>query len=104
MVERAKIFARMGYRAALFMAYDAARYAELAAHGISVFRWQDGYSTEAAIFASVPAAQIPGLLSIACAWRSEDSIDGKIRHASNSQYNLQQCRDHFVDVMRPVLG
>ena len=108
MMERAKIFARMGYRTALFMdsdvAYDAARYTELAAHGISVFRWQDGYSTEAAIFASVPAAQIPGLLSIACAWRSEDSIDGKIRHASNGQYNLQQCRDHFVDVMRPVLG
>ena len=108
MMERARIFARMGYRTALFMdsdvAYDAATYAELETRGIKVFRWQDGYSTEAAIFASVPAAQIQGLLSIACEWRSEDSIDGKIRHVSAGLYDLQQCRDHFVDAMRPVLG
>lgn len=107
-MERAKIFSRMGYRTALFMdsdvAYDAALYAELATHGVYVIRWQEGYSTEAAIFASVPALHVSDLLSIACDWRSEDSVDGKIRHASNGQYNLQLCRHNFVDAMRPVLG
>ncbi|WP_424977321.1 ATP-dependent nuclease [Leisingera sp. S232] len=108
MMERARIFAGLGHRTALFMdsdvAFDAAKYTELATQGVSVFRWQDGYSTEAAIFASAPAAQIPKLLSVACEWRSEDSIDGKIRSASDGQLNLQQCRDHFVDAMRPMLG
>ncbi|WP_377513307.1 AAA family ATPase [Octadecabacter sp. R77987] len=108
MMDRAKIFARMGYRAALFMdsdvAHDGAVYADLAAQGITVFRWQDGYSTEAAIFSSVSAAQIPDLLSVACEWRSEDSIDGKIRRVSDGQYNLQLCRDNFTDEMRPMLG
>jgi hypothetical protein len=108
MMERAKIFARLGHRTALFMdsdvVFDESKYADLSAHGISVFRWQDGYSTEAAIFASAPATDIPKLLSIACEWRSEDSIDGKIRSASNGQFSLQQCRDQFVDVMRPMLG
>lgn len=108
MMKRAKIFARMGYRTALFMDsdvdYAAETYAELVDHDISVFRWKDGYSTEDAIFASVPAAQIPELLSIACAWKSEVSIDSNIRDASNGEYNLHKCRDQFVDVMRPVLG
>lgn len=108
MMERAKIFSRMGYRTALFMdsdvVYAPAQYTELATLGITVIRWQEGYSTEAAIFASTPAQQIPNLLSIACEWRSEDSINGKIRHVSNGQYNLQSCRENFVDVMRPMLG
>lgn len=108
MMERARIFARMGYRTALFMdsdvAYDAVQYADLAACGVNVIRWPDNFSTEAAIFASVPAQQIPSLLSIACEWRSEDSVDGKIRHISDGQYNLQLCRDNFGDAMRPVLG
>lgn len=108
MIDRAKIFARMGYRTALFMdsdvEYGAATYAELATQGINVVRWLDGYSTEAAIFVSVSSHQIPDLLSIACEWRSENSVDDKIRQVSNGLYNLQLCRDNFVDAMRPVLG
>ena len=108
MIERAKIFARMGYRTALFMdsdvAYGADVYADLTAQGISVFRWQDDHSTEDALFASVPAAQVPNLLQIACEWRSEDSIDGKIRHISGDQHTLQSCRDNFNEDMRPMLG
>ena len=108
MIERAKIFARMGYRTALFMDSDAAYgvevYADLTAHGVSVFRWQDGYSTEAALFASVPSAQVANLLNIACEWRSEDSIDGKIQHVSGGQHSLQSCRDNFNENMRQVLG
>ncbi|MCP4098705.1 MAG: ATP-binding protein [Planctomycetaceae bacterium] len=108
MIERAKIFVRMGYRTALFMdsdvAYDAGVYTDLTTQGVSVFRWQDGYSTEAALFASVPAAQVVNLLNIACEWRSEDSINGKIQHVSGGLYSLQSCRDNFSGDMRQVLG
>ncbi len=108
MIERAKIFARMGYRTALFMdsdvTYGADTYADLSALGVTVFRWQDGYSTEAALFASIPAAQVANLLNIACEWRSENSIDGKIRHVSGGQHSLQSCRDNFHEDMRPMLG
>lgn len=108
MIERTKIFAKMGYRTALFMdsdvAYDPLVYSELNSLGVFVFRWQDGYSTEDALFASVPAEQIVNLLTIACEWRSEDSVDGKIRHVSKGQCSLQLCRDNFNDSMRPMLG
>lgn len=108
MIERAKIFARMGYRTALFMdsdvTYGADVYTDLNTLGVTVFRWHDGYSTEAALFASVPAAQVANLLNIACEWRSEDSIDGKIRHVSGGQHTLQSCRNNFNDGMRPMLG
>ena len=108
MMSRAKIFVRMGYRTALFMdsdiRYEGSVYADLGSLGIDVIRWQDGLSTEAAIFSSVGAAQIPNLLSIASEWRSEDSIDGKIVHESKGAYNLRQCRDNFSDDMRLLLG
>ena len=108
MMDRAKIFAHMGYRTALFMdsdvPYDSAVYAELEAKGIAIFKWQDGFSTEAALFSSVDTTQIQNLLSIACNWRSEDSINGKIQQISQGQWNLQQCMEQFVEEMRPVLG
>lgn len=108
MIERAQIFARMGYRTALFMdsdvVYASEIYAALQTAGVSVFRWPEGYSTEAALFASVPAAQIPALLSIACEWRSADSVDSRIRIVSGNQYTLESCRDGFVDSMRSILG
>ena len=108
MIDRAKIFTRMGYRTALFMdsdvAYGADVYADLNTQGVSVFRWQDDYSTEAALFASVQAAQVANLLNIACEWRSEDSIDGKIRHVSGGRHSLQSCRNDFDEDMRPMLG
>lgn len=108
MIARAETFARMGYRTALFMdsdvIYDPVVYTDLTTKGVSVFRWQDGYSTEAALFASAPAAQVSNLLHIACEWRSEDSIDGKIRHVSGGQHSLQSCLDNFNDDMRPMLS
>ena len=108
MIERAKIFAKMGYRTALFMdsdvVYTADVYAELNTLGVSVFRWENHLSTEAAIFNSVPAAQIPALLNIACDWKSEDSINGKINHVSGGRYTLDYCRANFAEDMRQILG
>lgn len=108
MIERAHIFARMGYRTALLMdsdvTYGTDVYAALQTAGVSVFRWLDGYSTEAALFASIPGSHIPALLGIACDWRTADSVDSKIRNVSGNQYSLQSCCSSFTEVMRPILG
>jgi len=108
MIERAHIFARMGYRTALLMdsdvTYGTDVYAALQTAGVSVFRWLDGYSTEAALFASIPASHIPALLGIACDWRTADSVDSKIRNVSGNHYSLQSCCSSFTEAMRPILG
>ncbi|NQZ14778.1 MAG: AAA family ATPase [Alphaproteobacteria bacterium] len=108
MVERAKAFSRMSYRTALFMdsdvAYQPEVYTDLQTNGVSVFRWQDGLSTEEALFLSAPSAQIPQLLDIACDWKSNDSIDANIQNASDQRYNLEDCRNSFTEDMRTILG
>lgn len=108
MMERAKIFARMGYRTALFMdsdvTYSEQVYQDLGAAGVTVIRWEDGYSTESALFASAPADLIPGLLTIACDWRGEDSVNARIGNASNGTWTLALCMGSFVEEMRPALG
>jgi hypothetical protein len=108
MFERAEIFAGMGYRTALFMdsdvPYPPEKYAALQGKGVSVFRWPEGYSTEDALFASAPASAIGELLNIACDWRSDDSVDAKIRHSSGGRASLQLCRSGFTEDMRPILG
>ncbi|WP_296993256.1 ATP-dependent nuclease [Thalassospira sp. UBA1131] len=108
MFERAHIFARMGYRTALFMDsdvdYPPESYENLYKSGVSVFRWPERYSTEQALFASVPAASIPLLLEIACDWKSKDSVNRRITNVSNNQYTLESCMAFFVEEMRPVLA
>ncbi len=108
MVERAKIFGRMGYRTALFMdsdvVYPSATYVDLQTHGVSVFRWQDGLSTEAALFLSAPSTQISRLLDIACDWKSSDSIDAKIQSVSGGAHTLENCKNNFSEDMRQLLG
>lgn len=108
MFERAEIFAGMGYRTALFMdsdvLYPPEKYRALYEKGVSAFRWPEGLSTEAALFASVPAGIIGQLLDIACDWRSEDAVDAKIRHLSGGQWSLALCRTNFADHIRGMLG
>lgn len=108
MMERAKTFARMGYRTALFMDSDVLYapqvYEDLRLAGVTVLRWAEGYSTESALFASAPADLIPGLLGIACDWRGEDSVNARISNASNGNLTLPLCRDSFTEDMRPILG
>jgi putative ATP-dependent endonuclease of the OLD family len=108
MFERAEIFAGMGYRTALLMdsdvPYPPEKYRALHEKGVSVFRWPEGLSTEAALFASVPAEIIGQLFDIACDWRSEDAVDAKIRHLSGGQWSLALCRSNFADHMRGMLG
>jgi hypothetical protein len=108
MVQRAKIFARMGYQTALFMDSDVPQppemFADLAQCGVQVFRWGEGLSTETAIFSAVPDAQVPALLEIACDWRTEDSVNAGIQNQSDNRCNLDMCRNNFADAMRPILG
>lgn len=108
MIERAKIFSRMGYRTALFMdsdvEYPPTTYTELQNYGVSIFRWQDRLSTEEALFLAVPSTMISGILDIACEWKSNDSIDANIRNTSGQRYNLESCQNNFSEDMRTILG
>ena len=108
MIERAMAFASLGYRTALFMdsdvEYSQDKYDALDALNVTVIRWPAPLSTEAALFAAAPAAAIGALLQIACDWKSDDSINAKIRNESDNTYNLESCRDHFIEEMRTCLG
>lgn len=108
MIERAQLFASMGYRTALFMdsdvSYSAETFASLAQNGVNVIRWQDGFSTEATIFAAVPATKIPDLLQIAIDWRGEDAVAAKIQKLSGNRYTLDLCLTAFAEDMRHILG
>ncbi|HWJ68980.1 MAG TPA: ATP-binding protein [Sphingobium sp.] len=108
MIERAQLFALMGDRTALFMdsdvLYTPETYAALAQAGVDVIRWQDGFSTEAAIFAAAPATKISDLLQIAVDWRGEDAVDAKIQKLSGNRYTLDCCRTAFAEDMRAMLG
>ena len=108
MIERAQLFASMGYRTALFMdsdvLYSAETYAALTQAGVNVIRWQDGFSTEAAIFDAAPATKISDLLQIAVDWRGEDAVDAKIQKLSGNRYTLDLCRTAFAEDMRGLLG
>lgn len=108
MIERARIFAAMGYRTALFMDSDVHYaldvYAGLASAGVEVVRWPDGLSTETAIFVGVPVVGIPDLLRIAVEWRGADSVDARIQKISGGRYSLQTCLTTFAEDMRGILG
>lgn len=108
MIERALLFARMGYRTSLFMdsdvAFAAETYASLTAAGVTVFRWPDTYSTEGIIFQSAAPQLFPALLGVACEWRSRDSVNAKIQHVSQGRYDLHTCETTFAEDMRAILG
>lgn len=108
MIERALLFARMGYRTGLFMDSDVAFppevLASLAEAAVTVFRWADPYSTEAVIFQSANSQLFPALLRVACNWRSRDSVNAKIQDASQGRYSLAACETTFAEDMRAMLG
>jgi hypothetical protein len=105
---RARVFACLGYRVAILMdsdkATEPATLAEMHAKGVNIFRWPQNHSTESALFNSVPVDSIQALLSIACEWKSGDTVDDRIRKVSNDTYTLELCRDQFQDQIRPFLA
>ncbi|MCU7875294.1 MAG: AAA family ATPase [Candidatus Thiodiazotropha sp. (ex Lucinoma borealis)] len=108
LLNRAKIFANLGYRVTVLMDSDKPTdpnvLNELHRLGVNLHRWQPGHSTESAIFNSVPATSIQSLLAIACEWKSVDAVNEQIRNASGGAYNLENCRNNFLDPMRTVLA
>lgn len=108
MIERALLFARMGYRTSLFMDSDvvfaADRYTSLTAAGVTVFRWPDPHSTEGIIFQTAASHLFPALLGVASEWRSRDSVNAKIQHVSQGRYDLHACETTFAEDMRAILG
>ncbi len=106
--DRARIFSNLGYRVSILMDSDVvttpATLTEMGMLNVSIFRWPNNYSTESAIFMSVPEHAIQQLLSIACEWKSDDSVDDRIMKVSNNTCTLAQCRTQFQDYMRPLLA
>jgi len=108
MIDRAMLFARLGYRTGLFMDSDVVFppeiYASFTEAGVTVFRWQDTHSTEAVIFQSAAPELFPALLGAACDWKSRDSVNAKIQNVSQGRYDLNACVTTFAEDMRAILG
>jgi len=105
---RALTFRALGYRVAILRDCDKEASADdrkaAIARDIEIFEWSAGNATEDELFACVPAAAMDLLLDIACAWRSEDTVDSNIRWASANAFGIKECREAFNDAMRPVLS
>jgi energy-coupling factor transporter ATP-binding protein EcfA2 len=106
--DRSRIFANLGYRVSILMDSDVATapetLTEMGELNVSIYRWPNGYSTERAIFMSVPEHCIQQLLSIACEWTSDNAVDDRIKKASNGACTLALCRSQFQDHMRHSLA
>ena len=106
---RAKVFRSLGYPTALFKDSDKTEEhvdlsSEARAQGIQIFEWENGYSTEDALFNCCPAAVISDLLNLAVERKSADSINSNILAFSENKISLDDCVNRFEDSMRPVLA
>lgn len=107
-IDRALVFARLGYRAALFRDGDEAMTAvqatALKAAKVEILQWPSGQATENALFDFLPPAQVQQLLELAVARRGEDAVEAHIKQASADAFGLSEAQSKFDDKMRPALG
>ena len=107
-VERAVVFAKLGYRTALFRDSDqpleAAQSAQLTAALVKTFEWPSGQATEDALFAALPAVQVQQLVELAVRRCGEDAVNDAIKQKSNSTFELAHVRSSFQNNMRPILA
>ncbi|MGI2026225.1 ATP-dependent nuclease [Endozoicomonas acroporae] len=109
MFTRAKVFASLGYKTALFKDSDKATQHvpmtdDAESFGISVFEWGSGRATEDALFTACPASLIQQLLAIAIDRKGEEAVDAHIQAHSNNELTLDVCRNNFQDSYRPILA
>ncbi|MGH9542809.1 MAG: ATP-dependent nuclease [Terriglobales bacterium] len=107
LTERAKVFAGLGYRTALFLDNDDptqdAGVAECEQAGVTVVRWHDGKSIDQKIFENSPPVLIPRLLEIAINHCGEDSVRAHIKNA-DANLTLDACLQAPAAEMREPLG
>lgn len=106
---RANVFRSLGYPTAILK--DSDKHAEhvdpsneACKHGIRIFEWENGYSTEDALFSCCPEAITSNLLNLAVERKGYDSINANIQAYSDNQISLDDCLNRFEDRMRPVLA
>jgi len=109
MFVRAKIFRSLGYPTAILKDSDkhadhVSPSSEAREQGIQIFEWENGYSTEDALFNCCPAEIIPDLLNLAIARKGCDSINANVLASSQNQTSLDDCMNRFEDGMRPMLA
>ncbi|WP_447824766.1 TOPRIM nucleotidyl transferase/hydrolase domain-containing protein [Aeromonas salmonicida] len=109
MFARAKIFASLGYKIAIFKDSDKAVQhqpftTEAVSMGIPVFEWSDNNATEDAVFLACPYNLIRELLTLAIKRKSEASIRSNILGTSNNSVTLDDCLERFNDTHRTVLA
>ncbi|MFM5182146.1 ATP-dependent endonuclease [Aeromonas veronii] len=109
MFARAKVFASLGYKIAIFKDSDKAVQhqpftTEAVSMGIPVFEWLDNNATEDAVFLACPYNLIRELLTLAIKRKSEASIRSNILGTSNNSITLDDCLERFNDTHRTVLA
>lgn len=107
MFARALVFARLGFRTALFLDGDKREQGAEAKGcrdaGVEVHRWSEGRSIEQEIFACAPPELYPALLQIAIDRCGESSVNDRIASA-RAGAKLDDCRKHPEPGMAEPLG
>jgi putative ATP-dependent endonuclease of the OLD family len=95
-VNRALVFAELGYETAILrdddVALSAHNRAKLDAAGIRIFQWDSRQSFEQALMSACPVEAILSLLEIAVETRGEAVIEADIKAVSNGASSLERCR------------
>ncbi len=108
MLQRALAFAQAGYRTALWhdsdKELDAGELLALHAAGVTRFFWDEPYTTEMQIFASIADGAVGPLVDLARDWNGEESVNAQI-HARNADIDLAFDNPFgFTPEERAVLG
>ncbi|MBK5071550.1 AAA family ATPase [Budviciaceae bacterium CWB-B4] len=109
MFERANVFARLGYKTAIFKDSDKSSehsklQKEAENNGITIFEWGNNHATENILFSSLSKDLIIKLLNYAIERKGRDAISSHILTLSNNTLNLDQCLNNFTNEMRTTLG
>lgn len=96
LIERADVFRRLGYRAAIFMdsdvAVDVTVEAAFVTAGGAVIRWQDSLALEDALFQGLPDDAVEALINRAIELHDEGMVDANITSKSGGRVKLAQVQ------------
>ena len=92
LINRAAVFQRLGYRAAVFMdsdvPVDATAEEAFVKAGGTVIRWQDDLALEGALFQGLPVDAVEALIDRAIELHGEEAVDANITSKSAGKIKL----------------
>jgi putative ATP-dependent endonuclease of the OLD family len=112
-MNRAQVFQRLGYRAAVFMdsdkAVDATQENDFSTAGGAVIRWPVGLALEDALFQGLPEDAVDALIERAVELHGESVVDANITSKSAGLYTLadikaDRARGPYSRGIRKALG